>query len=342
MATGDKKKGLVVTGPSGRRPGATPPTSSGRGSTSSKSKSKAKDPAAQARADALAAEKRAIARANADKKKAGKRFLEGAANLEAQAAAIRQALNVDLASARDNNLADIDRVLGQQIAQLKLGATQRGEQFLATARDNEQATAGVAERGFSNLVRERQDSMTALLEQGAGETDTMRAMLMSARNWSANASEANRAFYDTQRSINQAITDLNIDTRTEMGRMYGGAEADKERTWQEFYNRRSEAFTQLGNIRGQQADYYAQAKEMGVKPKKGAEKEAEDAMKKAFADSAAESGKSYTNQGLPTWVQDYQGTEQVRTVQSNSNLEAALTFDPMAKAEGATLRKWAS
>jgi hypothetical protein len=338
----DKKKGLIVTGPSGKRPGAKPPASKTPAKSTSKDKGKAKDPYAKAKADALAAEKRAVARANADKKAAGKRFLEGATNLEKQAQAIRQALDVDFASARDNNLADIDRVLGQQISQLKLGATQRGVEFLKAGEDNEKATAGVAERGFQNLVRERQDSMTALLEQGAGETDTMRAMLMSARNWSANASEANRAYFDTARSINQGITDLNVDTRTEMGKMYGGAEADKERTWQDFYNRRSEAFTQLGNIKGQQADYYAQAKEMGVKPKKGTEKAAEDAMAKAFKDSAVEAGKSYTNQGLPTWVQDYQAQDQIKAEQSNSNLAAALTLNPTAKAEGATLRKWAA
>ena len=331
------KKTQVVTAPSGLRPGTKPPP----GKPSS-NKPKSKDPYAKAKADALAAEKRAIARANADKKKAGKRFLEGAANLEVQAKAIRQALDIDFASARDNNLADIDRVLGQQIAQLKLGAEQRGVQFLNAAQDNTTATAGVAERGFQNAIRERQDTMTSLLEQGAGETDAMKAMLIAARNWSSNASEANRAFYDTQQSINQGITDLNIDTRTELGKMYGGAEADRERTWQDFYNRRSEAFTQLGNIRGQQADYYAQAKEMGVKPKKGAEKAAEDAMGKAFKDSAVESGKSYTNQGLPEWVQKYEGTEQVKGKLNNSNLAAAVTFEPVAKAEGATLRKWAS
>jgi hypothetical protein len=335
------KKDPVLTAPGGRRPVTTPkkpaPTANKSGGTTKK-----KDPNEQARADARAAEKRAVARANADKKKAGKRFLEGAANLELQARAIRQALDIEFASGRDNNLADIDRVLGEQIGQLKLGATQRGAEFVKAGEDNEKATAGVAERGFQNLIRERQDTLSSILEQGAGETDVMRAMLMSARNWSSNASEANRAFYDTQQSINQGIVDLNVDTRTEMAKAYGGAESDKERTWQDFYNRRSEAFTQLGNIRGQQADYYAQAKEMGVKPKKGVEADAEAAMKKAFADSALESGKSYTNQGLPTWVSDYQGQAKVEGRLSNSELSGALTMDKMAKAEGATLRKWAA
>ena len=79
---------------------------------------------------------------------------------------------------------------------------------------------------------------------------------------------------------------------------------------------------------------------MGVKPKKGAEKAAEDAMKKAFKDSAVETGKGYTQQDVPEWISGYQGQEQVRAAQSNTNLAAAVTMDKVAKAEGATLRKW--
>jgi hypothetical protein len=303
---------------------------------------KPKDPNAQARADARAAEKRAVARANADKKKAGKRFLEGATNLEAQAKAIRQALDIDFASARDNNLADIDRVLSSQLGMLTSQHRRRADEFLKTASDNEIAAGSTTERSFTNLVRERQDALTGILEQGAGETDTMRAMLLTARNWHANASESNRAYFDTQRSINAGINDLNIGTQTELANAATTAEADRERMWQKYYDNRVEAFTQLGNIKGQQADLYAQAKEMGVKPKKGAEKAAEDAMNKAFKDSAVETGKSYTQQGLPTWISDYQGQEQVKSYQSNSELAGALTMDKAAKAEGATLRKWAS
>ena len=218
----------------------------------------------------------------------------------------------------------------------------RADEFLKSAQDNEVAAGSTAERSFSNLVRERQDTMTNILEQGAGETDAMKAMLMSARNWHSNAAESNRAYFDTQRSINSGINDLNIGTQTELANAATTAEADRERMWQKYYDNRVEAFTQLGNIKGQQADYYAQAKEMGVKPKKGVEKAAEDAMKKAFKDSSLEAGKGYTQQGLPTWISDYQGQEQVQGKQSNTELAGALTMEKMAKAEGATLRKWAS
>ena len=332
--------GPVIIAPGGTRPGSKPPAKKPApkppakkpsSKTSSKSGSSVSD-----------AEKRAVARENEAKKKAGAKYLESAANLELQAKAIRDALNVEFARGRDNNLADIDRALTQNLNLLKEGHTLRSQEFLKSARDTETATAGEQEQGFSNLVRERQDSLSAILEQGAGETDAMRAMLMSARNWHANASESNRGYFDTMRSVNSGITDLNVDTKTGMSNAFMAAQGQKDTVWQDFYNKRTEAYTQLGNIKGQQADYYAQAKEMGVSPKKGAESAAEKAMKDAFQASADEAGKSYTQQGLPQWIQDYKGTEQVEARQSNTNLAAAMTFEPVKKAEGATLRKWAS
>lgn len=305
-----------------------------------KDKDKKKDPVAQARADAAAAEKRAIARDKAAKKKTGQKYLEQAANLSEQAKAIRQALNSEFGAARDNNLADISRTLGAQLDSLMAGQKLRAQEFIQAGLDTEAATGAQQETAFSNAIRERQDTLSNILEQGAGETDTMRAMLMSARNWNANAAEGNRAYFDTMRSVNQGIVDLNIDTKAGLSNAFSGAEAERDRIWQDFYNRRTEAFNNLGNVYGQQADYYASAKEMGVKPKKGAEKTAEDAMKKAFANSALESGKGYTQEALPEWISSFTGQDRLRAKQSNTDLAAAVKIDKVAKAEGATLRRW--
>ena len=291
---------------------------------------------------ARAAENRAVARANADKKKAGKRYLEQAANLEAQAKALKYALKTAFGSARDQNLTDLSLVLNQQIKLLKEGHGLRVEQFMKSAKDSEIATGGKSEENISNAVRERQDSMSALLEQGAGETDALRTMVMAARNWHANQSDVNRSYFDSMRSVNQGIVDLNIDTKSAMTNLNASTEAERERIWQDYYNRRSESFTQLGNIKGQQRDYYAQAKEMGVSPKKGAEKAAKDASYKAFMDAAKEAGKSYVNKGIPAWLQKWQGADELEARQSNSNLAAAMQFEDVGKAEGATLRKWAA
>lgn len=287
-----------------------------------------------------AAEARANKKEKAAKKAAGKKYLEGAANLAVQAKAIRQALDVDFASARDNNLGDIARNLDAQLTALKQGHGLRAQTFLKTAEDTDMATAGTQEGSYSNALRERQDTLSNILEQGAGETDSMRAMLMSARNWQANVGESNRAYFDSMRSVNSGIVDLNIDTKAQLSNSFSAAEGERDEAWQTFHNNRTQAFTQLGNVLGQQADYYAQAKEMGVKPKKGAEKAAEKAMKKAFQDSSVEAGKGYTQEALPEWISGFTGQDQLRTRQSNTDLAAAVTMDKMAKAEGATLRKW--
>jgi hypothetical protein len=327
------------------RPTKPAPAKSTKVSTKAPSKGPAKSSTKSstktaAKSNVSSAEKRAVKRENDAKKAAGKKYLEGASNLQKQAQAIRQALDVDFASARDNNLGDISKTLTEQLAALKTGHAQRANQFLLSGQDAEKATGDTAERGLTNAVRERQDALTNILEQGAGETDTMKAMLMSARNWSSNAGEANRAYFDSMRSINTGIVDLNLDTKSALAGAATSAEGERDRIWQEYYNNRSQAFTQLGNVKGQEADFYAQAKEMGVKPKKGAEKDAEAAMKKAFADSAVESGKGYTQQALPEWISDFSGQEQLRAKQSNTDLAAAVTMDKVAKAEGATLRKW--
>jgi len=310
-------------------------SSSSGGSSSDKSKS------SSGGYDARAAEKRAIAREKEAKRKAGKKYLAQAKNLEIQAKTIQNALRNQFGKGRDQNLADISQNLSEQISLLKSGAEKRAGEFLAAGKDTETAAAGVSEQNVSNLVRERQDSMANILQQGAGETDAMRAMVMSARNWAANQSESNRAYFDTMRSVNQGITDLNIDTQGALANVHSDAESERERIWQDYYNRRGEAFTQLGNIRGQQADYYASAKEMGLNPKKRTKK-AEKGMKDAFNSAAKEAGKSYEQQGLPNWVKDYQGQEEVEARQGNSNLAAAMTFENVGRAEGATLRKWAA
>jgi hypothetical protein len=290
--------------------------------------------AAQAKADADAA---------AAKRAAGQRFLDQAGNLEAQAAALKHALETGFNANLQQNLADVGKNLEDQLGILRTGAAERAKGFLGTAQDTEIATAGQSTDAFANLVRERQDSLSQILEHGVGETDALRAMVMSARNFQANQNEGNRAYFDTMRSVNNAITDLNMDTQTALGQANTAAESERERLWTDFYNRRSDSFTQLGNVYGQQRDYYAQAKEFGEKPAAGTEEAKKAASEQAFMDAAKETEKSYVNPGLPQWIKDYKGQEQVRAEQQNTNLAAAVQYGPLGKAEGASsLRRWAA
>ena len=273
-------------------------------------------------------------------KRAGQSALDKAKNLQAQIDALKYALETSFKANLDQNLADVGQALEQQTKLFKDQATARGQAFLGAAGDTEQATAMQQESGFGNLVRERGEIMSGLIQQGAGETDALRAMAMAARNFTANQQEGNRAYYDTLRTINTGITDLNMDTRSAMANTFTSAEAERDRLYQDFYNRRSESFTQLGNLYGQQRDYYAQAKAYDVTG--GDDAAAKAGSEQAFMDAAKEAGKSYEQQTLPDWISDYRAADEVEGYRNNSDLSVATQFERPKKAQGATLRKWAA
>jgi hypothetical protein len=267
-------------------------------------------------------------------------MLSQAGNLEAQAAALQNALKYGFSKNLRQNLDDVANAYNRQSYLIKDGAAKRGSQLEASAKENQMAANANENQSLSNMVRERQDAMQGILEQGAGETDTTRAMLMAARNMVANQAESNRAYFDTSRSINQSVTDLNVDTKTALGNAFGSLEAERDRLYQDYYNRRSETFTQLGNIRGQQADYYAQATEMGVSPGKTKTAKAKTGMQAAYNYATAEAGKSYKQAALPSGIKNWEGTKQQATRRTNTDLGNAVTIDKAEKAEGSSLRRW--
>jgi hypothetical protein len=312
--------------PLGTRPAATSPT--------------APPPAKTAEEIQREAEKRANAKQKKANLKTANRYSSAATDLQYQIRSLRDAIRNEFGRNRRQNMGDINLMLGQQLDQLKEAAGLRGAEFLNAADDADKATGDVQEAGIRNAVRERADSMTAILEQGAGETDAVRAMLANARNWHTNASEANRAYFDTMQSVNQGITDLNIDTKAAMSNAFMTAEGQRESLWQDFYTRRSEAMTALGNTYGQQADYLEQAEELGLKGTGKRQKTARKGMKRTFALASNELGKSYVQKPLPEWIDEWDGTERIDRRQESTNLAASPTFEGVQKAQGATLRKW--
>lgn len=323
------------TAPKGGSTGGTstrPKTPKGAGGT--------KDPQASANAAARAAENRAVARANADKRKAGQRYLKQAGNLEAQAKALQRALKTEFARNRDINLGNIGQRLTENLGMLKEDAAARGGSLDSAAANTDVAAGQQESQSLSNMVRERADAMSMLLEQGMGETDQMRAMLMAARNMNANQNEGNRSYFDTMQSINASITDLNADTRSALASTFGEAESERGRIWENYYSKRNQGYTQLGNIRGQQADAYANAREMGVDPGKAKEKAAQTGMKDNYERAATEAGKAYKEAALPSWIKDWQGTATKNAQVQNTNLASAITIDKAEKADGASLRRW--
>lgn len=312
----------------------------GGGSTNRPATPSGSSAQAAANAAARAAENRAVARANADKRKAGQRYLKQAGNLEAQAKALKRALTQEFAKNRDTNLGNVGQRLTENLGMLKDDAGKRGGQLDVAADSTSKATGQQENQSLSNMVRERSDALSMLMEQGMGETDQMRAMLMAARNMNANQNEGNRSYFDSMQSINQSITDLNADTRTALANTFGEAEAERGRIWENYYSKRSQGFTQLGNIRGQQADYYANAQEMGVDPGTGKVKGAKAGMTANYEAAATEAGKAYKEKALPDWMKNWEGTKLRDAKVQNTNLAAAITIDKADKAEGASLRRW--
>jgi hypothetical protein len=313
---------------------------------------------------ALNAAKAAASRESAASARQARRYTRASVDLQAQISALKDSLRNEFKRGRKQNIRDINLMLGQQLDILRESAGLRGDVLLDWAADTEKATGDIQEQGFRNLVRERADSMTAILEQGAGETDAVRAMLVNARNWHSNASDASRAYYDTMQSVNQGITDLNVDTKTALANAHMTAEGKREEQWQVFYDRRAEAMTQLGNTYGSRVELLEQAREsgkqaidasaeLGKKDKKKATAQAKDAMpdeggvagarkqmKKWFGAASNELGKSYVQKPLPEWIDNYKGTERIDRRQENTNLASAPIFEGVQRAQGATLRKW--
>jgi hypothetical protein len=152
-------------------------------------------------------------------------------------------------------------VLGEQLADLDKAELARSASLATDEANNEKAAADSSMLNDTNRIRERASSIVEAMAQGAGESDTLKAQMMSLRNFDANQNEINRAFHDSQRSINASRLDLALDTHNARVNMVTEANADREQLWTTFYNQTSETQTQLGNALGQQAEYYGLARE---------------------------------------------------------------------------------
>ena len=274
------KKAPVLGKPStAPRPTSTNPASrpSSRPSTSRTSKSKSSK--SSAKNSVASAQRRAEKQQKERDDRTGKRYLKQAKNLDSQASALKKALG-EMKERRKQDIQDITRTRDTQLADLTSSAAELGKTYTVAGENNEAATAATQESGMANLVRERQDALGQILTQGAGESDTIKAMLIAARNQNANAAEGNRAFYDTLASINQGVVGLNEDTKTKLSNAWIAGEGEKEQIWRDYLEARGEALTQLGQVRTAQADAYANAEEYEAKiPRLGKNKKAKKKLK---------------------------------------------------------------
>jgi hypothetical protein len=198
------------------------------------------------------------------------RNVRDAEGLQGQVEALKVALGLNSRDGKLNGtfrkalrqrLDNINLVRNQQEDILTDGYGQRLDSLKADASNNLTAATDSGITNETNRGRERVSALSEAFAQGAGESDALKVQLHSLRNWDANQNDINRAYYDGARSIDGSINDLNVDTRTGLSNIFSEANADKQQMWDNFRNQTAESQTQLGNVLGQQAEYYGLAVE---------------------------------------------------------------------------------
>lgn len=277
-------------------------------------------------------------------RKAADRLLDDARQLNPQIRALRKVLNGGFRQALKIRLQNVMGDVRDQDKLVMEGYGKRVKSLEGSAEDNEKAAAGQGYLNSANRSRERANALSEATLQGAGESDMLRSQEMSLRNWNANQSEVNRGFFDTLRSVNTSLTDLNVDTKTARQNIVSEANADREQLWNSYFGQMSETYTQLGNVLGQQAEYYGLANEqVGSKGTKKKRKASEAGMEGAFMDASDWMSKAWKDPGIPTRLKKWDGRGQFGAGgmgDSTYREGAAIQNVNLARPEGATLRSW--
>ena len=240
-----------------------------------------------------------------------------------QLTALQGLLKGGFAKAREQKLKNAHTLYAAQDKDLVNGYNSRMAGILKNRDDNEKSEVDASFANLSNRARESTDLLAQAAMQGAGETDTLKTQLMAIRNWDSNQADVNRSYFDTQRSINSSIADLNADTRTARMNLAVDALGDYDQIWTNYYNQRADAYTQMGNIH---ANPYS---------------DSHDPKSTAYAGMAKEASSAWKNPGVNKSLQNWKGSvqEQERKL-NNSAYKAADTVNNIKRPEGSTLKKW--
>ena len=240
-----------------------------------------------------------------------------------QLTALQGLLKGGFAKAREQKLKNTFTLYAAQDKDLVNGYNSRMAGILKNRDDNEKSEVDASFANLSNRARESTDLLAQAASQGAGETDTLKTQLMAIRNWDANQADVNRSYFDTQRSINSSIADLNADTRTARMNLAVDALGDYDQIWTNYYNQRADAYTQMGNIH---ANPYS---------------DSHDPKSTAYAGMAKEASSAWKNPGVNKSLQNWKGSvqEQERKL-NNSAYKGADTVNNIKRPEGSTLKKW--
>lgn len=240
-----------------------------------------------------------------------------------QLTALQGLLKGGFAKAREQKLKNAFTLYAAQDKDLVNGYNSRMAGILKSRDDNEKSEVDASFANLSNRARESTDLLAQAASQGAGETDTLKTQLMAIRNWDANQADVNRSYFDTQRSINTSIADLNADSRTARMNLAVDALGDYDQIWTNYYNQRADAYTQMGNIH---ANPYS---------------DSHDPKSTAYANMAKEASSAWKNPGVNKSLQNWKGSvqEQERKL-NNSAYKGADTVNNIKRPEGSTLKKW--
>ena len=240
-----------------------------------------------------------------------------------QLTALQGLLKNGFAKAREQKLKNAFTLYAAQDKDLVNGYNSRMAGILKNRDDNEKSEVDASFANLSNRARESTDLLAQAASQGAGETDTLKTQLMAIRNWDANQADVNRSYFDTQRSINSSIADLNADTRTARMNLAVDALGDYDQIWTNYYNQRADAYTQMGNIH---ANPYS---------------DSHDPKSTAYTGMAKEASSAWKNPGVNKSLQNWKGSvqEQERKL-NNSAYKGADTVNNIKRPEGSTLKKW--
>lgn len=268
----------------------------------------------------------ALAAANAAARSSAQRQNE---NTRAAADA-KHSLLASFGTARDTKLKNIQTSLQQSDLTLLDNYRTSLLGLDDTRRDNEMAESDSSYANILNAMRERSDIMTEVASQGAGETDILRASLQALRNFDSNQNDINRSFFDTQTSVNRAVTGLNTETVTSRKNLYDRAEDDRESAWANYYNQVADTWTEILNIENSNANIDSDTSVAYNKQYGGAAQEAAKAAASSYQKAAFD-------QALTKW--DSQGEAKERQLASNK-AQVVNLGGPMKRPEGATLRRW--
>lgn len=274
--------------------------------------------------------------------KAARKYMEQAATLGLQISAVQDALGGEFKSALKRRLRNVKRVSGTSEDLLTDAYNERVAELKKSEADNEAAAGTQSQANLTNAARERGNAMTQAALQGAGESDLLQSQQMSLRNWSQNQNDITRAAADTATSIQGSLTDVTADTRTARANNVIAANADREALWNDYYDQREQALTQIGNLYGQQAELYGYADEAkGRKSTRRALRKAQRKSGRAFDRAADMAGEAWKNPGVGPEITGWPGADPMddNPVPSRTLNSSSLSDAPTAPS-GASLRKW--